>query len=244
PNSQPVVHIPLPGWVWNLESRKQWREALNQWRQIDNLVIFVELPPASVPEAVLLGSNLPNMLWLTKSGRARAGETQSQLETLRHARCNLVGAVLNQESGRPVRKRFPRWLSCVAALIALDLVSAQAQPSPAAAPTLEPVPTAIAEQREARTNLSFSIVQPSQRAAWQQHLTLGPGDVLTLNLYGTPELTRTEVAIGPDGRISYLEAQDVLASGLTIDELRAKLDEALGQYRRAPHTVITPVVFR
>src|SRR5581483_3216690 len=33
PNSQPVVHIPLPGWVWNLERRKQWREALNQWRQ-------------------------------------------------------------------------------------------------------------------------------------------------------------------------------------------------------------------
>jgi len=23
PNSQPVVHIPLPGWVWNLERRKQ-----------------------------------------------------------------------------------------------------------------------------------------------------------------------------------------------------------------------------
>src|SRR5947208_10560651 len=26
PDSQPVVHIPLPGWVWNLERRKQWRE--------------------------------------------------------------------------------------------------------------------------------------------------------------------------------------------------------------------------
>jgi protein involved in polysaccharide export with SLBB domain len=65
-----------------------------------------------------------------------------------------------------------------------------------------------------------------------------------LGLYGAPELTRTEVAIGPDGRISYLEAQDVMAVGLTIDELRTKLDEALGQYRRAPHTIITPVAFR
>jgi protein involved in polysaccharide export with SLBB domain len=44
--------------------------------------------------------------------------------------------------------------------------------------------------------------------------------------------------------MSYLEAQDVLAAGLTIDELRGKLDEALGQYRRAPHTIITPVAFR
>jgi len=75
-------------------------------------------------------------------------------------------------------------------------------------------------------------------------LTLGPGDVVTLNLYGAPELTRTEVAIGPDGRISYLEAQDVMAAGLTIDELRAKLDESLGQYRRAPHSIVTPVSFR
>ena len=247
PNSQPVVHIPLPGWVWNLERRKQWREALNQWRQIDNLVIFVELPPASVPEAVLLGSNLPNMLWLAQAGTSRAAETVAQLETLRHARCNLVGAVLNKEPGRPARKLFPRWLSCLAAILAIGLCSAGAQnESPKAAPVSASAigPLALAAPADPQTNLSFSIVNPSQRAAWQQHLTVGPGDVLTLNLYGSPELARTEVAIGPDGRISYLEAQDVMASGLTIDELRAKLDEALGQYRRAPHTIITPVAFK
>jgi protein involved in polysaccharide export with SLBB domain len=43
--------------------------------------------------------------------------------------------------------------------------------------------------------------------------------------------------------VSYLEAQDVLATGLTIDELRAKMDEELGKYRRAPRTIITPVAF-
>ena len=250
PNSQPVVHIPLPGWVWNLERRKQWREALNQWRQIDNLVIFVELPPASVPEAVLLGSNLPNMLWLSQSGAARATDTVAQLETLRHARCHLVGAVLNKEPGLPVRKRFPRWLSCVGflALVGVSAGRAEIEAAPLAAP---PDSTSVAANalpsdadQQTQTNLFFSIVNPSQRAAWQKHLTLGPGDVLTLNLYGSPELTEGEVPIGPDGRISYLEAQDVMASGLTIDELRAKLDEALGQYRRAPHTIITPVAFK
>src|SRR5262249_5220747 len=75
-NDQPVIHIPLPGWVWNLERRREWGEALNHWRQIENLVILVELPPASVPEAVLLGANLPNMLWLTESGSARAADTR------------------------------------------------------------------------------------------------------------------------------------------------------------------------
>jgi protein involved in polysaccharide export with SLBB domain/capsular polysaccharide biosynthesis protein len=251
PNSQPMVHIPLPGWVWNLDRRKQWREALNQWRQIDNLVIFVELPPACVPEAVLLGSNLPNMLWLSQSGTSRATETVAQLETLRHARCNLVGAVLNKEPGLPVRKRFPRWLSCLSFLAAFGLYAANAQTESPAPIATEPQSGSAREatapvdsNQETQTNLSFSIVQPSQRADWQKHLTLGPGDVLNLSLYGSPDLAETEVAIGPDGRISYLEAQDVMASGLTIDELRAKLDDALGQYRRAPHTIITPVAFK
>ncbi len=53
-----------------------------------------------------------------------------------------------------------------------------------------------------------------------------------------------DVAVGPDGRVSFLEAQYVLASGLTIDELRARLDDELAKYRRSPHTVITPVAFR
>jgi protein involved in polysaccharide export with SLBB domain len=243
PNSQPVVNIPLPGWVWNLERRKQWREALNQWRRIDNLVIFVELPPASKPEAVLLGSNLPNMLWLTQSGASNARDTQAQLETLRHARCNLVGAVLNKEPGLPVRKRFPRWLGCVVVgCLGLSLQTVGRAATDAQQAAAE-APSGIAES-ERTTNGSLSIVGPSQRAAWQQHLTLGPGDVLNFNIYGSPDLARTEVAIGPDGRVSYLEAQDVVASGLTIDELRAKMDEALGQYRRAPHTMITPVAFK
>lgn len=110
PDSRPVVHIPLPGWVWNLERRKQWRDALSHWRTIENLVILIELPPASVSEAVLLGSHLPNLLWLTQSGAAGAAETRAHLGTLRHARCNLVGAVLNRENGIPIRQRFPRWL--------------------------------------------------------------------------------------------------------------------------------------
>ena len=111
PHSQPVVHIPLPGWVWNLERRKQWQDALNQWGKIDNVVIFVELPPASVPESVLLGENVPQLVWLARSGKADAAETRAQLETLRHARANLVGAVLNRAPNHAVKKRFARWVS-------------------------------------------------------------------------------------------------------------------------------------
>jgi protein involved in polysaccharide export with SLBB domain len=95
-----------------------------------------------------------------------------------------------------------------------------------------------------QTNLAFSIVHPWQRAAWQEHLTLGPGDVLNFGLFGQPELAVQEIMVGPDGRVSFLEAEDILATGLTVDELRARLDTELGKYHRAPHTLITPVAFR
>ena len=97
PNAPPVAHIPLPGWVWNLERRKQWQSALAHWRAIDNLVLLVELPPASVPESVLLAENLPQLIWLVDSGKPRRRATHQQLETLRYAKCRLVGAVLNHE---------------------------------------------------------------------------------------------------------------------------------------------------
>lgn len=265
PNCRPVVHIPLPGWVWNLERRKQWRDALKHWRQVENLVIFVELPPASVPEAVLLGANLPNLVWLTASGKADANETRNQLETLRNAHCNLVGAVLNREPLRPIKSYFPRWLTCLALFALLGLASTvRAQTSSSNAPAgallpasnpqpdgtdtnmtllTEPTTTPDTNEPNEASHYSFSVVSPSQRADWERHLTLGPGDVLSFSLYGEPTVSRTEVPIGPDGRISYLEAQDILAAGLTVDELRDRLDQALSKYRRSPRTIISPVAY-
>ncbi|MCW5553751.1 MAG: hypothetical protein KIS67_16535 [Verrucomicrobiae bacterium] len=92
-----TAHIALPGWAGNLEHRKQWQNALAQWRAVDNLVLFVELPPASVPEAVMLAESLPQIIWLADSGKPHSRLTRQQLETLRHAQCRLVGAVLNHE---------------------------------------------------------------------------------------------------------------------------------------------------
>jgi protein involved in polysaccharide export with SLBB domain len=94
------------------------------------------------------------------------------------------------------------------------------------------------------TNLSLSVPAPAKLAAWQERLTLGPGDVLNFALFDQPESVRPEVPIGPDGRISYLHARDIMATGLTIDELRAKVDEALSKYYRNPRTIITPMSYR
>ncbi len=229
-----IVHIPLPGWVWDLDHRKEWLASINAWGEEENVVVLVELPPASSPEAVLLAQNLPNILWLTDATRADALETRRQIETLRLSKCNLVGAVMNRSNSTPLNERFARWTVPVPAMAALVLgFVALALPG-----------GAFAQDAAAAPVENFSIVSPAQRAAWQQELTLGPGDVLRIALYGDIAGTRSEVAVQPDGRLSFMEARDVVATGLTVDQLRAALDRHLSEYHRSARTMITPVAFR
>jgi protein involved in polysaccharide export with SLBB domain len=82
-----------------------------------------------------------------------------------------------------------------------------------------------------------------KRGQWQERMTLGPGDILNFSLLEKPETIRLEVPVGPDGRVTFLQARDVMAAGLTIDELRARLNEILGKFYQDPHSVIIPVSF-
>jgi len=117
------------------------------------------------------------------------------------------------------------------------------QPS-GAAPPPEPARAANAPGDPAAPAVALSAVaNPHKRGAWQQRLTLGAGDVLTIALFDMPETLHTEVPVGPDGRLTFLQARDIMAAGLTIDELRAKLDEALAKFYQNPRTVVTPVTF-
>ena len=121
-------------------------------------------------------------------------------------------------------KTMLRWKTTLAGLIIALTATALPAADPAA-PTL-------------------SATSSVRRAKWQERLTLGPGDVLNFSLFDVPESARPEVAIGPDGRVNFLQVQDVMATGLTIDELRAKFDAELGKYYRNPRTIITPSAIR
>ncbi len=250
PNCQAVVHIPLPGWVWSLERRKQWQDALDTWKDIDNLVIFVELPPASEPEAVLLAENLPQLIWLVGSGMADTVETKTHLETIQHARCNLVGAVLNYAPPPLFNTRLARWFQRMTTMFLLlgtlsfvradelepSVQLAQATPNPELRP-------AVATGSE---KMAFSASARRKRAAWQERLTFGPGDAMDIHVFGKPTLSRTNVVVAPDGRISFLQANNIPVSGMTVEELRAKLDSELARYyteAAAPRTIVVPVAF-
>jgi protein involved in polysaccharide export with SLBB domain/capsular polysaccharide biosynthesis protein len=248
PNAQPVVHIPLPGWVWNLERRKQWQKALDYWKQIDNLVIFVELPPAEESEAILLAENLPQVIWLVGSGMPDARESAMQLETLRHARCNLVGAVVNHAPPPVLNVRLARWFIKLTSAIAI-VASLHSSPTLNAA---EPAPqpelklTAIKNNSD-ENRLALSGSAKRKRAAWQQKLTFGPGDIMDVQVYGNPSLTRTNIMVGPDGRINpfpgYIAPEGVVATGLSVEELRDKLDREIDKFFPEAKTIVLPVSY-
>jgi len=67
--------------------------------------------------------------------------------------------------------------------------------------------------------------------------------VLNISLFEMPDTAQRELPVGPDGRITFLQARDLMVAGLTIDELRSKLDEALGPYYQNPRSIVTPAVF-
>ena len=125
------------------------------------------------------------------------------------------------------RKCYRHWIACLLLL----------------APGACLLPAAESATPAAGVVPSLPVAAPFKRADWQQRLTLGPGDTLNLQLFDMPDSARTEVPIGPDGRISFLQVRDIMAAGLTIDELRAKMDEALAKFYQNPHSIIIPVAY-
>ena len=142
--------------------------------------------------------------------------------TCPRARCKSV-ASMN-------KNQLPLW---IVSLVSLTGFAADTQPPPAGAAATP-------------AKISLSAMPTGTRAAWQERFTLGPGDTLNFLLINPdmPETARNEVPVGPDGRISFLQARDIVATGLTVDELRAKVDEALSKSYQNPRTAITPVAYR
>lgn len=245
------VHIEIPdGFAWPPARRLQWANALQEWKSIDNLVLLLELPPASNLESILLAETMPAILWLSASGMNQMSDISALLETAREGHTRFKGALLNRMPAAfrtlPDLARFG-FLLCGACLLALTPITA-AQSGPDLTETLPAqLPIALTNTRDPvePTNqfLSATAAGPTL-APWQARLELGPGDVVHLVTYGQPDSARTGVAIGPDGRINYLQATGVKATGLTIDELRDRLSAELQKYRRNAHVIVTPAAWR
>lgn len=128
------------------------------------------------------------------------------------------------------RRLLGGWCSC----LALGLMCSQ---------------SLTAAESRAQTNalnarVALSAAGTPVKAQWQQRLTLGPGDLLDISLFEMEDSARKDVPVGPDGRISFLQARDVMATGLTVDELRAAIDKQLEKFYQSPRTVLVPTAIR
>ena len=210
-----------------------WERAFSTWQHEENALVLVELPPATTADALVYSAGVPNVLWLSAAGVASSETTARCVNSLRNSGCHLIGAALNMCSSTKMQAAARSAIAVLAAsVMAFNGASAQT-PNAATAPTASVAPTN-----------ALSATKAPELAPWQEKLTLGPGDALDISLYGQADSARNGVAIGPDGRFSYLQAVDVTATGLTVDELRAKLEAVLMKYHLAPRVVIVPAAFR
>ena len=91
---------------------------------------------------------------------------------------------------------------------------------------------------------ALSAATNTPAAGWKTAYTLGPGDILNIGLYGRSELDRNQVFIQPDGTLTYLQAQNIRATGLTLEQLRTQLETELSRYYKKPRIILSPFELR
>ena len=94
----------------------------------------------------------------------------------------------------------------------------------------------LRQQIEARVKMIAlgSLHQESERI--EGKFKLGPGDVLDISVWGDEAMTR-QVIIRPDGYISFPLVGEIVASGLTVDELRGEIESKVRLY--SPDSPVT-----
>ena len=83
------------------------------------------------------------------------------------------------------------------------------------------------------------VVAWSAQAAGVESFTLGAGDVLEVSVWGDESLTRPNVIVRPDGKISFPLVGDLMAAGKTVEQLRKEFETRIGEYvSDAPVTIM------
>lgn len=100
-----------------------------------------------------------------------------------------------------------------------------AQTSPAAA-TPATAPPAVAPRAAAAV-----AVDPKD-------YRIGPEDILDINVWKNPDLSRERVPVRPDGKISHPLINDIDVAGLTTNQVKAQLTERLSKYIENPEVSV------
>jgi polysaccharide biosynthesis/export protein len=97
---------------------------------------------------------------------------------------------------------------------------------------VEPAP-----QRQAAAQPQGEASAPPQGQGVSPDYQIGPGDALSVFVWGNPDLS-TEVAVRPDGKISIPLVDDLQVVGKTPTQLASDIEAALGKFVRSPDVTV------
>jgi polysaccharide export outer membrane protein len=80
--------------------------------------------------------------------------------------------------------------------------------------------------------------QPETKAAASNDYKIGPQDILRVDVWKEPDISRT-IPVRPDGKVSLPLLNDVQAAGLTAMELAGSIREGLTKYITNPQVTVT-----
>lgn len=92
----------------------------------------------------------------------------------------------------------------------------------------------------AKTLANYQETNPSTTRADDLYV-IGAGDILSIDVWREPQLSKQQVPVRLDGKISLPLVNDVDAAGHTVSGLRTKLTEDYRAYVAAPEISITVV---
>jgi protein involved in polysaccharide export with SLBB domain len=104
-----------------------------------------------------------------------------------------------------------------------------------ASPEFQPIaqPRAAVQPVSVASPLDPSLLRPESA-----EMTLGPGDVIDVELLSQPG-SRATLSIGPDGKIYYDLAPGIDVWGLTLKECKARLEKELASFHGTPRVAVT-----
>lgn len=95
-------------------------------------------------------------------------------------------------------------------------------------PASAPIPVAEARQPQHGPGAPQTATEPYR---------LGVDDELEISVYGEPDLSKTQ-AVRPDGKVVFPLVGDITAAGLTPEELREQLTQAMSRYIWSPRITV------
>ena len=103
--------------------------------------------------------------------------------------------------------------------------------TPPAAQTASPAaPAATAAPAAARVAEPVAVDPKDYR--------IGPEDVLDINVWKNPELSRERIPVRPDGKISHPLINDIDVAGLTTNQVKAELTQRLARFIESPEVSV------